>query len=63
MEAITNNLGSILVGLGLILLLALVTRGNLRGHKTSPVKGCDNCTCGGGTCEQQENITEADERA
>ena len=34
---ITNNLGSILMGLGLILLLALVTRGNLRGKKTSPV--------------------------
>lgn len=63
MEAITNNLGSILVGLGLILLLALVTRGNLRGHKTSPVKGCDNCTCGGGACEQQDIQNEADEQA
>lgn len=55
MEAITNNLGSILLGLGLILLLALVTRGNLRGKKTSPVKGCDNCTCGGSSpCQQQD---------
>ena len=58
MEAITKNLGSILLGLGLILLLALLTRGNLKGKKKSPVKGCDNCTCAEGTCAQQEKETD-----
>ena len=48
-----NNLGAIALGIGLILLLALVTRGNLKGNKTSPVKGCDNCTCQGGACQKQ----------
>lgn len=53
MNWLTNNLPAILVGIGLILMLALLTRGNLKGHKTSPVKGCDNCTCQGGPCKQQ----------
>lgn len=53
MQFLGDNWGSILIGIGLILLLALATRGNLKGHKKSPVKGCDNCTCGGGTCTNE----------
>ena len=49
---ISSNLGSILAGVGIILLLALVTRGNLRGSKAG-VGGCANCTCGGGACRKQ----------
>ncbi|NLX83358.1 MAG: hypothetical protein GXZ04_06045 [Clostridiales bacterium] len=58
MQFMIGNWLSILIGIALILLLTLVTRGNLRGSKKSPVKGCDNCTCGGGTCTQQETHTE-----
>lgn len=55
MGFLTNNLTTILLGIGVILLLTLVTRGNLRGAKTSPVKGCEHCTCQGGGCHNQEN--------
>lgn len=54
MNWIANSLGAIALGIGLILLLALVTRGNLKGSKTSPVKGCDNCTCQGGSCQKSD---------
>ena len=49
---ISDNIGAMLLGLGIILLLAFLTRGNLKGSKTSPVKGCDNCSCPG-SCQQQ----------
>ncbi|NLW21316.1 MAG: hypothetical protein GXY84_08120 [Clostridiales bacterium] len=53
MTWLTDNIGAIALGIGLILGLALLTRGNLKGTKTSPVKGCDNCTCQGGGCHRQ----------
>lgn len=54
MAWLIDNIGALLLGAGLILGLALVTRGNLKGQKTSPIKGCDNCTCGrNGQCENQ----------
>lgn len=55
MTWLLNNIGAIGLGIGLILVLTLLTRGNLRGSKTSPVKGCDNCTCSGsaGGCHSQ----------
>ena len=52
MTWLTDNIGAIALGIGLILGLALLTRGNLKGTKTSPVKGCDNCTCQGGGCHR-----------
>ncbi|HPY95064.1 MAG TPA: hypothetical protein PLR12_06510 [Clostridia bacterium] len=54
MSWLTNNLGAIALGIGLILAMALLTRGNLKGTKTSPVKGCDNCTCQGSCAKQTE---------
>lgn len=53
MDWIVKNIGAILLGIGLILGLAMLTRGNLKGQKTSPIKGCDNCTCQNGTCKNQ----------
>ena len=43
MDWLIKNAGALALGMGLILLLALLTRGNLKGQKKSPVKGCDNC--------------------
>lgn len=53
MDWISSNLGTILLGVGIILLLALVTRGNLRGSKAG-AGGCAHCTCGGGACRNQD---------
>ncbi len=49
---ITENLPSMLAGLGIILLLALLTRGNLKGRKAGDEGGCAGCSCSG-TCERK----------
>jgi len=51
---ITENLPSMLAGMGIILLLALVTRGNLKGRKGEggSDSGCAGCSCSG-TCERK----------
>ena len=59
MGFLTDKLPAILIGIGVILLLALLTRGNLRGSKESPVKGCEHCTCRGQGCHNQQSPPEA----
>lgn len=54
MDWLIKNLGPIALGIGLILALTLLTRGNLKGSKQSPVKGCDNCTCQGCSCQKAD---------
>lgn len=51
MDWIVERLPALLVGLGLILLLAFVTRGNLKGKKPT-IGACENCNCHG-TCTQE----------
>lgn len=59
---IVDKLPSMLAGLGIILLLALLTRGNLKGRKAESKGGdggCAGCSCQGG-CEHKTEKT-ADE--
>lgn len=59
MNWILQNLGSMLTGIGLILLLTLVVRGNLRGSKAGS-GGCAGCSCAGG-CAKQQAINEVEQ--
>lgn len=47
MQWISANIASVLVGIGIILLLTLLTRGSLRGKAGEAKGGCEGCTCGG----------------
>lgn len=55
MNWIAENYPSMLAGLGLILLLALLTRGNLKGKKGESEGGCAGCSCQGGCQRKEEN--------
>lgn len=52
---IAEKLPSMLAGLGIILLLALVTRGSLKGRKgeSAGSDGCAGCSCQG-ACERKK---------
>jgi len=52
MQWISSNIVSILVGIGIVLLLTLLTRGNLRGKESETKGGCEDCACGG-ECEKK----------
>ncbi len=60
---ITENLPSMLAGLGIILLLALLTWGNLKGRKGNGEgeenSGCAGCSCQG-SCEREKEQAQRD---
>lgn len=49
MEALVRSIVPALVGAGIILVLALLTGGSLRGRRAEAKGGCAGCSCQG-TC-------------